>query len=279
MTSANDSLPATAVSRPSRAVARWHRPVFICFLLAWTVNMVVLWLGIDLSRGGRWLEGLFLAAAVTTTLIALGRRLPVQNVATTAGLVLFISAIIVSLGALSGVPFGARIYSELLGDQIFNVLPWSLPLVWILVIVNGRGIARLMMRPWRKTNYYGFWVIGLTCLLAVVFDLGLEPFAVRVKNYWIWNTPASVPAWYTAPWVNSLGWFVTALAVLAFTIPWLINKQPIKQPIDYHPLITWLLLNVWFMTGNALHHLWPAVAVGFAGNFAIATFAIRGARW
>ena len=145
--------------------------------------------------------------------------------------------------------------------------------------MNGRGIARLIMRPWRKTNYYGFWVIGLTCLLAVLFDLSMEPFAVYVKSYWIWLTPKTVPAWYTAPWVNFLGWFVTALALLTFAMPWLINKQPIKQPTDYQPLFLWLMASAWVTIGNALHGLWPAVVVSVAGNLLMALFAIRGARW
>jgi len=275
-------------------LAPWHKPVFILFLACWAVNVVLLGLGIDQSLGGRWVEGIFLSLAVLTTLLTLGRRLPLQNVATTALLVAILSGIVISVGSVTGIPFGPCVYSDLLGRDLldlipsssafgqqksFNVLPWPLPLVWIVVIVNGRGIARLIMRPWRKTNYYGFWVIGFTCLLAVILDLSMEPFAVHVKSYWIWTTAKSVPAWYTAPWVNFLGWFVTALSILAFSIPWLINKQPIKQPVDYQPLVNWLLVNSWLMTGNAVHRLWPAVGLGLVANAVAALYAIRGARW
>jgi uncharacterized membrane protein len=279
---------------PSQALAPWHKPVFILFLAFWAINVVLLCLEIDQSPGGRWVEGIFLWLAVVTTLLTLGRRLPLQNIATTALLVAILSGIIISVGSVTGIPFGPCVYSDRLGLDLldllpssaafaqkksFNVLPWPLPLVWIVVIVNGRGIARLVMRPWRKTNYYGFWVIGFTCLLAVILDLSMEPFAVHVKNYWIWTTAKSVPAWYTAPWVNFLGWFVTALSILAFSIPWLINKQPIKQPVDYQPLVNWLLVNSWLMTGNAVHRLWPAVGLGLGANAVAAFYAIRGARW
>ena len=88
-----------------------------------------------------------------------------------------------------------------------------------------------------------------------------------------------MPSWFTAPWVNFLGWFVSALAMLVFTLPWLINKQPVKQAMDYHPLVVWLLLNLWLLAGNAGHGLWLAVALGAVGNAVIAVFAIRGARW
>ncbi len=49
--------------------------------------------------------------------------------------------------------------------------------------------------------------------------------------------------------------------------------------MDYQPLILWLLLNGWFISGNAVHQLWPAVMVGLAGNAVAAIFTIRGAQW
>jgi uncharacterized membrane protein len=265
--------------RLSSEVACWHKPVFILFLLVWLVNWVLLLLRIELPREARWIEALLPLFAAATTLLGLSRRLPLQNVIMAAFLIAGISSGITAVGALSGVPFGPVVYGESLGENLFGVVPWTLPLLWVVLIINGRGVARLMMRPWRKTNYYGFWVIGLTCLLAAVFDLGFEPFAVKVKGYWLWQTGSSVLSWYSAPWVNFLGWFVTALGILAFTIPWLINKQPIKQPIDYHPLAVWLLLNSWVATGNAGDQLWLAAGVALVGNGIAAFYAIRGARW
>jgi hypothetical protein len=102
---------------------------------------------------------------------------------------------------------------------------------------------------------------------------------VHVKGWWIWLSGKSVLSWYTAPWANCLGWFIAALAILALSIPWLINKQPVKQPIDYHPLVVWLLLNLLVATGNAVAHLWLAVGVSLIGNTVAAIYAVRGARW
>jgi uncharacterized membrane protein len=279
----NASAPATASSPGkvplSSEVACWHKPVFILFLLVWLANWVMLLLRIEMPRDARWVEALLPLFATATTLLGLGRRLPFQNVIMAAFLIGAISTGITAVGALSGVPFGPIVYGDDLGETLFGVVPWTIPLLWVVLIINGRGVARLMMRPWRKTNYYGFWVIGLTCLLAVVFDLGFEPFAVKVNGYWLWQAGNSVLSWYSAPWVNFLGWFVTALGILAFTMPWLINKQPIKQPIDYHPLVVWLLLNLWVATGNAGEQLWPAAGVALVGKSIAAIYAIRGARW
>jgi len=264
---------------PSRLLDGWHKPAFILCLVCWAGNLALTLLQIGHSPLGRWFEGLFVFFAAVSTLLALGRRLPMQNVLATATIIMSISAAVMSLAAFSGIPLGPIHYTVHVGDQLFDILPWPVPLVWIFLIVNGRGVARLIVRPWRKTNYYGFWVMGVTCLLAVIFDLGLEPFAVYVKDYWIWQTPKSVLAWYTAPWVNFLGWFVTSLAILIFYMPWLINKQPIKQPTDYHPLVLWLMFNAWLCLGDAMHQLWLAVAVSLVGNAVVTVYAIRGARW
>lgn len=258
---------------------RWHKPIFILFLIVWVVNWVLLLFAIELPPEGRWVEALLPILAAVTSLVALRRRLPLQNVLTAAVLISGLSSGVVAVGAWSGIPFGPFLYGDTLGDRLFGVVPWSIPLLWVTLIINGRGVSRLIMRPWRKTNYYGFWVIGLTCLLVVWFDLGLEPFAVHRKGYWLWLTGKSAFSWHTTPWVNFLGWFISALGILAFTTPWLINKQPIKQPIDYHPLAVWLLLNLWIATGNALHHFWLAVGVASLGTAVAVVGAVRGARW
>jgi uncharacterized membrane protein len=257
----------------------WHKPTFIMFLLVWIVNWVLLLFRIELPREGQWVEALLPASAAATTLLALGKRLPLQNVVTAAALIAGIGAVITAIVALTGIPFGPLVYLDGMGPQLFGVVPWPMPILWVVLIINGRGVARLIMRPWRKTNYYGFWVIGLTCVLMVLFDLGFEPFASRVKSYWLWQTGRSTLAWYSAPLANFLGWFIAALGMLVIAIPWLINKQPVKQPIDYQPLAVWLLLNLWVTTGNAGHQYWPAVGLTVIGTGVAAIYAVRGARW
>src|ERR1051325_8359695 len=247
---------ATPDSRPSTALAPWHKPFFILFLLCWVLNETLLGLRVELSGDWKWLEGALVVSALFSTLLALGRRLPAQNVLMTAILVFGLATGLMAIAALTGVPLGPFVYTANSGDKLFNVVPWPIPLLWILVLINGRGVARLVMRPWRKTNYYGFWVIGLTCLFAVVFDFGLEPFAVHLRGLWVWMASKAALSYYTAPWVNFLGWFIIPLAILSFSIPWLINKQPVKQAMDYHPLTMWLLLNLYLATGHALQTRW-----------------------
>ncbi len=263
---------------PSPWAHQTHKPVFIAFLVCFAVVGVALLLGVSFSEDWRWLEGLFWLLAAATSLFGLARRLPGQNMLMAATLITAMAFIILVVGEKTRVPFGPRAYTDALGGKILGV-PWPMPLLWLVVVINSRGVARLILRPWRKTTYYGFWVIGLACMLAVLFDAGLEAFATRAKHYWFWETHANAPGWYSAPWVNFLGWFVTALGILAFTTPWLVNKQPVKQPTDYHPLVLWLLLNAYFATGNALQSLWFAVVFSLIANVIVTVYAIRGARW
>ena len=272
--------PTESLARPTSGEAQAvHKPAFILFLLLYGVNGLILALRIELPEDARWPEGLLLLATTATLLIGLSRRLPLQNVVMSTALIVAISGTVLGLSSLTGIPFGPRHFSAALGGQCFGLVPWAAPFIWIAAMVSSRGVARLIMRPWRKTNFYGFWVIGLTMALVLILEIGLEPYATQARHYWFWRTRESVLHWYGTPWVNFLGWAVTVLGILVLTTPWLINKQPVKQPTDYHPLIVWLLLGVYFAAGNALRGFWPAAAAGLAPGLLAVFLAIRGGRW
>jgi uncharacterized membrane protein len=153
--------------------------------------------------------------------------------------------------------------------------------LWIIIVLNSRGVARLILRPWRKLKNYGFWLIGATTTLVILFDLALEPFASQTNRYWLWLPTTFPVTWQGVPLVNSLGWLVTTLLLLVFATPPLINKQSRSRKTvpDYHPLIVWLLALGLFATGAGMHQLWVAVGFCVAAGIATATVALRGARW
>ncbi len=253
-----DVLAAGSARLPSPWAHAMHQLVFNAFLVCFALVWMTLTPGHSFAEEWHGLEGLFWLLAAATSLVGLARCLPGQNVLMASTLLAAISFAVAALAQKTGILFGPRTYTGTFGAKILGV-PWPVPLLWLTIIFNGRGVARLIMRPWRETPYYGFRVIGLTGALAVAFDAALEPFATRVKHYWFWELHASVPAWYSAPWMNFLGWFVTTLGILGFTTPWLIDKRPLQQPTDYHPLALWLLLNFYIATANALWQMWPAV--------------------
>lgn len=237
------------------------RLFFALFAVQYAIVCARLWPGIAPFGQARWPEGLLVVLATGATLAALSRQLPIQNVMLASIIIAVIAGAAQSLGALTGIPFGPYVYTERIGQQLFHPLPWAVPMVWIVAVINSRGAARLILRPCRQSRNYGLWLIGLTALLVVAFDLGLEPFATTAKRYWFWH-PTKIPFdWYSTPLVNFFGWAVIALLILAFATPALINKRPVKFPPDYYPLALWLMLDTLFLTAAVLSRLWCAAAV------------------
>ena len=246
--------------------------------------LVVLWpliAGSPLPGKSGLPEALLILSATTTTLASQSRILPGPNVLTAALIIGLIGGLAHGLGARTAFPFGPFVYSETIGPQFFNALAWPLPLIWIIVILNSRGVAKLILRPWRKVRNYGFWLIGVSAALVMLFDLALEPFAARANHFWIWERTKLPFTWYGAPLVNFLGWLLVALLILAFTTPAL-TKKPARSKnkrIDYHPLILWLLPLTLFATSAFQNQLWAAATLGVVTATLTTILAVRGARW
>jgi uncharacterized membrane protein len=256
-----------------------HRVVFTLFLAQWVLVWVRLWASRPPFGDARWPEGLLLVLTASTLLAGLTCHLPGQNVVLASLVITFVAGAVATLGALTGVPFGPFRYTDAIGQQLFYPLPWAVPLLWLVALLASRGVARLVLRPWRNTPNYGYWLLGVAALLVVVLDAGLEPLAAQVELWWRWAPTRLRLDWYTAPCVNFLGWGVTALLIFAFVTPALINKRPGPQPSpDYHPLVVWLLLTGLFATGAAVRCLWPAVAVICAASVIVVVLAILGGR-
>ena len=225
------------------------------------------------------LDGVALFLAVASTLVSLGGQLPAQNVALATAVVAAMGAAAHSIGALTGIPFGPVTYTGATGLKLFGVLPWFMPLVWVVVILNARGVSRLILRPWRKLRVYGYWLIGLTAVLTLIFVLGFEPFATRARDYWIWHPTKLTVDWYGTPLSDFLGWVVSALLILGFSTPALMKKRPSKSYPEYHPLIIWISMEILFIAGAWSQHLTIAAAASAVACVLIIPFAVRGARW
>ena len=232
--------------------------------LAWV--WAGLWLRLAWLPRGVWPEATLLALAALTTLLSLARQLPGQNVLLAGTLIVFASGAAESLNAVTGIPLGPCIFTEQAGRQVFYVVPWIVPLLWMVSLLNSRGVARLVLRPWRQMRNYGFWLLGLTVMLAMLLDLGLQPFAIKVMHYWSW-LPTRLPTnWYGAPWVSFLGRGVTMLLLMAFVTPMLLNKKPVTPLPEYQPLVVWSAINVLFFTGAVVGRLWAAAVLTGLGT-------------
>ena len=111
--------------------------------------------------------------ATASTITALARQLPLQNVLLAAFVIALVGGAVHALGVTMEIPFGPFQFGPDAGPQLFKTLPWAMPFIWVIAVLNSRGVARLILRPWRKIRNYGFWLIGLTAALTMLFDLAL----------------------------------------------------------------------------------------------------------
>jgi uncharacterized membrane protein len=228
------------------------------------------------------LDAVTIVLAAAASIAGLSRQLPLQNVLQAALLTALIGGIAHGLSANPNlsIPFGPVVFNPACGAKIFNAVPWTVPLLWIIAIFNARGVARLILRPWRKVKNYGFWLIDLTALLAVAFDFALEPFAWHVKHFWLWQRTKISVNWFGVSPLNFIGWLFVSLLILAFVTPSLIKKQPGSPGApDFHPLAVWLGALLLFAAGSAGAGLWWSVGVDAAIAAVTAAFAVRGAKW
>ena len=236
----------------------------------------------ELFRPGQadTLDALIILLATIASMATVTRQLPLQNVLFAAAITALIGGAAHGLSAQTGIPFGPLTFGQTAGPIYFNYVPWTVPLLWIIAIFNSRGVARLILRPWRRVKNYGYLLIAITALLALAFDLALEPFAAHVKHLWLWQPTKLSITWHgTSPMVF-LGWLAVSLLIMAFITPSLIRKQPgIQPPPDYTPAALWFGAIILFASSAGCAGLWSAVVVDAVLAGVVAVFSWRGARW
>lgn len=241
----------------------WQKPVFITFLLVWLTNVIVSGFGIKLPADGVWVEGLLPVTALATTLLSQRRVLPWQNILAMAAIIGVFGYAAMAVCVRTGLPFGPLVFLDSDANPLFDAVPWWIPALWVVLIVNARGVARLALFRWRTSRNFGLLVISATCVLVVLLVLGLEPVATQTKRYWIWTSGASsIPwNWYGTPIANFLAWGICTLMLLIATVVWSINKRPVPVVPYFQPLAVWGLLTIWLGISNGVEQRWAAVGV------------------
>jgi len=194
-----------------------------------------------------WPEGLLVLLAAGNTLATLACELPWQNVLAVSVLLMLVCSASEGLAVFAGAP-AARFVTP--------VSTWAVPLVWLVAILNARGIARVALFRWRKSRVNGLWLIGLTALLFVLFGIGLHFFCAAHLTL-----PPT-----TISWLHLLYWWVIAALALVTTSPWLIDKRPLERLPARQPMIIWLLLNFLFASATWLAGYWPVTTIIVAAN-------------
>jgi uncharacterized membrane protein len=269
--------------RPRNPLAGWPQKAHLVTAVLLAADLLIVCLRTCATghflRTSRWAEALLVLLAAASTLMSLCRELPAQNVVFAAVLIGLASGAAQAINAIAGVPFGPiEYYPEKAGHFLIAGLPWPIPVIWVVVLLNSRGVARLIMRSRRHSPHYGLWVMGLTAMLVVVFELSFQPYATQIKNYWSWKPTKLPSSWYTTPWTNFLGCSVVSLLILLFVTPVLINKSPRQRPSYYYPVLVWELLGLLLLTATAHGHLWGASGLILVQMAVVAVLCIAAAK-
>jgi putative membrane protein len=141
------------------------------------------------------------------------------------------------VGVLCGLPFGNYIYTDHLGHRLAGVLPWVIPLCWLILILTAHALcgALLTRAPDLEVSESPLLLNITTATVVTLVDLILEPVAAHVRHYWIWLDRD--PLWYGVPRVNFIGWFATAFLLSMFLSRFL-------DPQRYRISTAWMSLGI-----------------------------------
>lgn len=133
------------------------------------------------------------------------------------------------LGTRTGIIFGSYVYGNTLGLKIFGV-PLIIGFNWVLVILGAITLSE-------QIDQNIFLRALLTGTLAVLFDLVLEPVAIKL-DYWRWNSGI-------IPLSNYYSWFlVSFMASILYDLFKIKTNENIPESYFVIQLSFFILLSV-----------------------------------
>lgn len=248
---------------PQRKTVESFKTANRIFAILFFIAFVVVWLktifAIPSLQKTHWPETFLVVFATISMLSSLARVLSFQNVLFAACVVAVIGAMAQSVESLAGFWFAAPQYTAAAGIRIFGVLPWAMPLVWVIAIFSSRGTARQILRHRVGTAFYGFWVIALMIALSLVLLLGIEIFAAGKNGFWFWPETQDANG-FQIPLSHVLVEFGTTLIASFALVPLLIYKKPAPRPVERQSFAIWFFLNLLFAT-SAFARKFPSAGI------------------
>jgi len=125
-------------------------------------------------------------------------------------------------GVATGFPFGRYAYTENLGPRLnfiplLGLVPVTIPLAWYVLVSNALILWRCFF-----AGYIPAIEAAAVATLVTAIDWVMEPFATRIKAYWIWGIGNGADG--EAPWRNYAAWWA-----ISFLLVLLFAKTPAHQ--------------------------------------------------
>jgi hypothetical protein len=234
------------------------------------------WLHRDLASPG-WLDASLLILAMAFTVAGLTRELPVQNAIMAGASVAFMSALVWIIGAKTGIAFGPVLEADRFGSRMIGILSWPIPVLGVVIVLNSRQVARLILRRWPDLSNRGLWTIGLASVLALAIDTALEAYAVGSQKFWVRGSSGTASTWRGVPWYSFFIMPAVTALILVVCVPWLVDKRGTNtRAVNLYPLWLWFAVDLFLNTGNAAHGFWDCVAVGLVIAMVVGALSVRG---
>jgi hypothetical protein len=216
-----------------------------------------------------WLDASLLILTVVFTVGGLARELPLQNAIMATVVVAFMSALGWIIGAKIGIRLGPVFHGDRFSSPMVGILPWPVPLLGAVMVLNSRQVARLIFRRWPDLPNRGLWTIGLASLLALAIEMALERYASGAKRFWISGT---------VPWLTLAARLVVTVLILVASVPWLIDKRGIgDRVVNLFPPWLWLAVALFLSAANAACGWREWAASGLMLALALGILSLRGA--
>ncbi len=203
-------------------IGRGRRPTEVVTVLAGGATVAAMIATPLLPRGGagrRRLTSVVVTGLAVTTGGNVLDRWGARRTAATAAVLATATAAVERIGTRTGLPFGRYAYTGVLRPEVAGV-PAIVPLAWFAMAVPSRDAAHRALGA--RSGPASRVALGAAALTA--WDLFLDPQMVG-EGYWAW---ARRGRYRGIPLTNFLGWFVTALGIMA-ALELLLPERPVPS--------------------------------------------------
>jgi len=228
-----------------RRVSWWLLAVYL-FVYPWSVPMLMFDL---VPTWGTWMGGFLVIVQGSIVALWLHERFGRRGVLAAAAIAV-LSFAVEYVGVTTGVPFGRYLYTDQLGVKL-GAVPLPIPFAWLLAVPGAIAVAHLF-------SIRGWWRVPVAALLAVVFDLAIEPFAAYVAGYWQWIDGGP---YYNIPSANFAAWGATAFVLAGITLAVCRRWTPAPAPTVELPAVLFVLNLIQFLLVDLVYGYWGAAVL------------------